>query len=360
MDAALLGLVGRVRQREAERQRVCRYRKPGSTCCTRMKLFTRRPAPASSATARAHLAGHERAEDSGTAASGQRTAPTFLQRTGHRASGRLERRRRADEQPGHQRDADRERDDGAVHPHFAEARDAERLETGQRVAAPGRDEKPRHRADHRQQQAFRQQLADEPPAAGAERRPHRELALARGRACEQQVGDVRARDEQHEADGAQQQQQRGPRVFDDVAVQRGDRELEVSVVLRVRLLEAFRDVLNVSRRGVTAHAVLHAADHVEEPRAAVVYAERLIVGEWHPELALGRVRQRRRHHADDRVGDAVQPDRLPDDVRVPAEALHPEAVTEQDDVVFARLVLLRAERTPEDAAARRGRRRNSR
>jgi hypothetical protein len=48
------------------------------------------------------------------------------------------------------------------------------------------------------------------------------------------------------------------------------------------------------------------------------------------------------------VRNAIQPDGLPDDVRVSTETLHPEPVTDQRDVVLARLVLFRAERTPED------------
>ena len=42
------------------------------------------------------------------------------------------------------------------------------------------------------------QLTDQPPPAGAERGPHADFALARAGAREQQVGDVRARDQQHD------------------------------------------------------------------------------------------------------------------------------------------------------------------
>ena len=44
-------------------------------------------------------------------------------------------------------------------------------------------------------------------AAGAERDAHRDFLLASDRARQQQVGDVRAGDEQHEGDGAEQHQQ---------------------------------------------------------------------------------------------------------------------------------------------------------
>ena len=66
-------------------------------------------------------------------------------------------------------------------------------------------------AGDRQQRALGQQLAHEPAAPGAERRAHRELAAAPQHARQHQVRDVRAGDQQHAADGAQQHEQRRPR-----------------------------------------------------------------------------------------------------------------------------------------------------
>ena len=51
----------------------------------------------------------------------------------------------------------------------------------------------------REQNALGEQLPDQPAAAGAEREPHRELALPRRGPRQQQVGDVRAGDQQHRA-----------------------------------------------------------------------------------------------------------------------------------------------------------------
>ena len=58
----------------------------------------------------------------------------------------------------------------------------------------------------RQQHALGQQLADDAPAAGAEREPDRDLAPPRRGRRQQQVGDVGARDQQHGADDAAEQQ----------------------------------------------------------------------------------------------------------------------------------------------------------
>ena len=65
-------------------------------------------------------------------------------------------------------------------------------------AAPLREEQPEQRADAGQQQALAQQLPRDPQARRAERDAHAELVPARGRAREEQVRDVRARDQQHE------------------------------------------------------------------------------------------------------------------------------------------------------------------
>ena len=86
----------------------------------------------------------------------------------------------------------------------------------------------RRRGEH---QALREQLAHEARPRAAERRPHRQLALARGRAHEQQVRHVRARDEQHERDGAHERQDRGPHVGDEILVHRLDADVHAGGLL---------------------------------------------------------------------------------------------------------------------------------
>ena len=71
---------------------------------------------------------------------------------------------------------------------------------------------PEHAAGQREQDAFGQQLPDDAAASRADGRADRDLALAARRAHEQQVGDVRARDQQDEADGAEQDPERRPDV----------------------------------------------------------------------------------------------------------------------------------------------------
>ena len=64
--------------------------------------------------------------------------------------------------------------------------------------------KPEPAGDERQQHRFDEQLPDDVPSAGAERDADADLVRAMGGARQQQVGDVRAGDQQHEADRAHQ------------------------------------------------------------------------------------------------------------------------------------------------------------
>ena len=74
------------------------------------------------------------------------------------------------------------------------------------VPNAGQPDAQRH-ADQAEHDALGQQLPDDAPAARAERGPHRDLAAPAGGPREQQVGDVGARDEQHERDAGHHQVQ---------------------------------------------------------------------------------------------------------------------------------------------------------
>ena len=74
---------------------------------------------------------------------------------------------------------------------------------------------PASTAGQRQKQRFDHRLPREPVAASAQRASDRHVAGPRGGACEQQVGDIAARDQQHEADGAQKHLQQRPQIRDE-------------------------------------------------------------------------------------------------------------------------------------------------
>jgi len=67
-------------------------------------------------------------------------------------------------------------------------------------------------AGDREQNAFREQLANQPGPAGAQRATHRELACPRCRTRQREVGDIHASDQQHKADRREQHQEKNPQV----------------------------------------------------------------------------------------------------------------------------------------------------
>ena len=105
-----------------------------------------------------------------------------------------------------------------------------------------RDDETRRAAEEPEQQALRQQLSRQSLPARAERGPDGNLLLPAGRAREQQVGDVGARDEEHERHRSQQHQHRQPDVADDGFDERNDvdREGPVALVLLSNAIRRWR------------------------------------------------------------------------------------------------------------------------
>ena len=109
------------------------------------------------------------------------------------------------------------------------------------------------------------ELPDQPQPARAERRAQRHLVLPGGRAREQQVRDVGARDEQHERHRAEERQERRPRVLDDVVLQRHDADAHVRrLVFGMLLPELPGDAVHLGLRLIEGHARLQPAEDSEE------------------------------------------------------------------------------------------------
>ncbi len=101
-------------------------------------------------------------------------------------------------------------------------RHAGRDQLQQRDDQRARGQEAERAAGERQHDAFGQKLPEEPAATGAEGHPHRELARARRGADEQQIRDVRARDEQHRADRTDEHDERRPDGPRQILLQRHD------------------------------------------------------------------------------------------------------------------------------------------
>src|ERR1041385_1913677 len=87
-------------------------------------------------------------------------------------------------------------------------REINRAQRFKESETPLRDKQADQSAKNSEQQTFGQQLFDDLSARCAKRGSHRQFMTARGSAREKQIGDVRARDEKDEGDGARQDKER--------------------------------------------------------------------------------------------------------------------------------------------------------
>ena len=224
----------------------------------------------------------------------------------------------------------------------------------QRLAAARRPAQGRQRPPAtREAQALGQELAYQPAAAGAEREADRHLAGARRRACQQQVAEVRAGDEQHEPGAAEQHPQRVGEVAPRSAAplppaaragaDRGSpaarRHRQRPVVARQPLLEGHvgfgclaasgRDARAQSAEHVQPHDLLDGAGHVVQPRPSGQDCRQIRqrqpgVGPLPHRLA----EERRRRHADHLERALAQRDGAADHVGASAEAPLPQLVAD--------------------------------
>ena len=110
-----------------------------------------------------------------------------------------------------------------------------------RSRSPDRKEQPERPAHRAEDHAFREQLSYQPQSAGAKRPTHGHLRLACGRARQQQIRHVRAGDQQHEPDGAEQHQDRASNVANDGFMKRHRGEIQTLVGVGILECELLPD-----------------------------------------------------------------------------------------------------------------------
>ena len=239
-----------------------------------------------------------------------------------------------------QRDHQREEQHRGIERRLLEPGHAGRCGGHERLDAPRREADADDGRDEREDDAFGEELPGDPRPARAEGGADGELAGARGAACQQQVGDVAAGDEEHEADRAEKREH-AARVVADEIVEHGDRrEVELGRLAREGAAETLGVGAQLAERLFVGRPGL-------QPRVdlqVVLVVHRLALGrerDRHPELfAVGGVVERRRHDADDVVGASVERDAAPDRRRIAAEPPRPEAVAEHGDLFASGLILL--------------------
>ena len=124
-----------------------------------------------------------------------------------------------------ERDGEREDRDASVRRHGSPA-GAARPEPGAAPGSPRREQETEAAAEERQDRTLGQELGDDPSAGRAERGTDRQLRGPRRDARPLEVGEVGARDRQHEAHGADENRERAPAVPHDVVEKRDAVRLE--------------------------------------------------------------------------------------------------------------------------------------
>jgi len=146
--------------------------------------------------------------------------------------------REAEEQAGQQGDEEREAEDAPVERDGEVRREKRRTHRPEQILGPLGEDQPGHAADPGQQHAFRDELAEQPPAVGADGEAHGDLALARHGAGEEEIGQVGAGDQKHEA-GEREEQRPGehevlPLVGIDAGLRQGhEPDAAAGVVVRI-------------------------------------------------------------------------------------------------------------------------------
>ena len=226
------------------------------------------------------------------------------------------------------------------------ARHLVEAERGHQREGPASQQQAERAAGHRQQHRLGDDLTRQAGDAGAEGMARGELALPGARPDNHEVRDIDGADEKHEEHAAPQQVEHGTNLAHEIGLEQDGVGPETGVLedlpeVRKALVVAGVDrvelCLGLLDRGVR----LQPADHLIA--VAVAPLIRLVLGregERRPEVDVGPEKLKiRRHHADDRARHAVDPQRLSDDVGPRAEARLPEAVTDDDLQVVARLPL---------------------
>ena len=167
-------------------------------------------------------------------------SPSF-KRLGKVCFRRLKNRSESKENAGEKRRAERERQDAPVDTELAHPRNAFGNVRRQHARAPDREQQSDNTAGEREHDALREQLAQYAHASRAEGSANRHLSLASRRSCQQEIGDIRTRDQQNETNRAEECQQRRPNVTDNAFSQGLDLHTSAGVRVGILLFETCGD-----------------------------------------------------------------------------------------------------------------------
>ena len=119
---------------------------------------------------------------------------------------------------------------------------------------------PSDSTEKREHERLNEGLAEEMAAVGAQGLANCNVAAALGGAHEEKIGDIDARDDEHENNRAHEAQHGGTERADEVIVQRGECDAFIAVGGGIGGGEALRDGLHVSTRGGEGNAGTQTAE----------------------------------------------------------------------------------------------------
>ena len=248
----------------------------------------------------------------------------------------MKRRQHAEADPCEHRHGRDEHHRQSVHTDVLEEWNAGAIEMRDQARAAERQRQSQRRAAAGERQAFDEQLTDQTPASGAERHPQRHFLVPRRRPRQQQVRDVR-RDQQHqEPDRGRQHRKRAVKPAADAVLQRTEVRTErvsapTGFDVGCRPADAIDSRCRFDGGGRQIDPRFQSADHGQRVPPSIRFRTQR-KGEEQIGGASRRKRaaevERRRQHADDRHGCAIEGDRPADHVGLRAQAALPERVAQ--------------------------------
>ena len=125
-------------------------------------------------------------------------------------------------------------------------------------------------------------MSDDPRATGAQGDSHSDLFLPRDPASQEQVRHVRAGNEQHKSDGAEQDEQGLANLTAKLGSEGNEQDSPIGIEIRIRLCQARCDRVHLSLRLLERDAGLESADGAGE--AALTLAQLVRDLPWPPHL----------------------------------------------------------------------------
>ena len=219
------------------------------------------------------------------------------------------------------------------------ARNIFRDERNQKIGPPDSENQSAEAADGGEEDAFREQLPNDPAAARAESGAERDLLLPDGGAGEKEVGDIRARDQEHAADRAEENVKPARDIADQILAQRRGAGTEFGVRIRILSCECGGDRAQLGvglpdrdtwfQTTDALQAVIAALFRLRFVPSALLASSAMVTKISAGSASIGKTKSAGMI-ADDGERPAIERDRLSEDGPVAFEMLLPKGVTEND------------------------------